>query len=248
MGDPTDKKAGGVSLLQLLPNMMTIGAICAGLSAIRSGVQGSFEIAVILVLVAGVLDGLDGRIARLLGSDSRLGAELDSLADFLNFGVAAPLILYLWGLQDIPRLGWVAVLAFSVCCVLRLARFNVGNKSEVIGPKGAFFEGVPAPAGALLAMLPLYVAFAFDGALMMPSWAVALYMIVVGWMMVSKLPTWSFKMTRIPRGKVRLFLVGVACAGAAFFTYAWLALIGLCLGYIVVVIWALLGHQNTKDP
>ena len=119
-----------LTLAQLLPNMLTVAAICAGVTAIRLGVQGDYVRAVQLLLIAGVLDGLDGRLARLLRSSSAMGAELDSLADFLNFGVAAPLVIYYWGLQDMRHVGWIAVLFFTVCCVMRLARFNVSAKED----------------------------------------------------------------------------------------------------------------------
>lgn len=238
MAEPLDKREKGVTLLQLLPNALTVTAICAGLSSIRFGVQGNYMFAVLLVMAACILDGLDGRIARLLGSNSEMGAELDSLADFLNFGVAPPLILYFWGLQGIPRTGWIFVLIFAVCCVLRLARFNVGNKSETTGQDSAFFQGVPAPAGALLVMLPMYVSFAFTDVGPLPVYGICIYMAFIGLLMTSRIPTWSFKTTRISRGNVRFFLVGVAFAGAAILTYAWVSLIALCLGYVAMVVWA----------
>ena len=225
------------TLIQLLPNLMTIAAICAGLSAIRFGVQGNYTLAVQLVMAAGVLDGLDGRIARLLGSDSKMGAELDSLADFLNFGVAPPLIVYFWDLQDIKSAAWLAVLGFAVCCVMRLARFNVGTKSEEASSDGAYFQGVPAPAGALLLMLPMYVSFAFTEAPLLPGFAMCAYMIFVGFLMISTIPTWSFKATRIRRGNVKFVLAGLVVAGAAALTFAWLTLVMLCLAYLAVVIW-----------
>ncbi|RJL19669.1 CDP-diacylglycerol--serine O-phosphatidyltransferase [Paracoccus siganidrum] len=226
------------SLLQLLPNVLTIVAVCAGLSAIRFGVQGDYTPAVLLIIAAGILDGIDGRIARLLGSASKMGAELDSLADFLNFGVAPPLILYFWALQDIRSLGWICVLVFAVCCVIRLARFNVSSKSETAPRDSAYFEGVPSPAGALLVMLPMYLSFAFADRPVLPDLVICLHMIVVGLLLISRVPTWSFKTTRISRENVKFFLVGVAFVGAALLTFAWVTLIALCLGYIGMVIWA----------
>ncbi|WP_133487078.1 CDP-diacylglycerol--serine O-phosphatidyltransferase [Aliiroseovarius marinus] len=239
---PIDKKENAFTLFQLLPNVLTILAICAGLSAIRFGVQGNYTLAVQLVMVACILDGIDGRIARLLGVDSKMGAELDSLADFLNFGVAPPLIIYFWGLQDIPSTAWIFVLIFSVCCVMRLARFNVGSKSEDVAQQSpqekAYFEGVPAPAGALLVMLPMYLSFAFADASLLPGSVICIYMVFIGLLLISRIPTWSFKTTKISRGNVKFFLVGVACAGAVVLTFAWISLIVLCLGYVVTVIWA----------
>ncbi|SDK56447.1 CDP-alcohol phosphatidyltransferase family protein [Paracoccus chinensis] len=224
------------SLFQLLPNALTILAICAGLTAIRLGVQGDYVLSVLLIIGAGIIDGIDGRLARLLGSSSKMGAELDSLADFLNFGVAAPLTLYFWALQDMRGLGWISVLVFAVCCVIRLARFNVTAKSDE--PRdSAYFQGVPSPAGALLVMLPMYLSFAIADRAVLPDTAICLYMIVVGLLLISRLPTWSFKTTKISRENVKFFLVGVAVVGAALFSFAWLTLIVLCLGYVAMVIW-----------
>lgn len=244
MVNRVEKKEREFSLVQLLPNMLTIGSICAGLSSIRFGVQGSYMLAVQLILVACVLDGVDGRIARILRCDSKMGAELDSLADFLNFGVAPPLILYFWALQDTPNTAWIAVLIYSVCCVLRLARFSVSNKSEKTSDDSAYFEGVPSPAGALLVMLPMYVTFAFTDSPRIPDLAICAYMVFVGLLLISSIPTWSFKTTKVSRGKVRFFLVGVVIAGAAVLTYAWETLIVLCLAYVGAVAWAWLPKRR----
>ncbi|TMV38184.1 phosphatidylcholine/phosphatidylserine synthase, partial [Thioclava sp. BHET1] len=156
-------------------NLMTVAAICAGLSAIRFAIHGHYELAVQLILVASVLDGLDGRLARMLKSESAIGAELDSLADFLNFGVAPGLLIYLWGFGEFQNQGWVAVVIYAVCCVMRLARFNVGNKSEISDTPKRFFTGVPAPAGAFLALLPLFAAFALHRPLIWPPEVIAVY-------------------------------------------------------------------------
>ncbi|MEI4233571.1 CDP-alcohol phosphatidyltransferase family protein [Roseovarius sp. D22-M7] len=221
--------------------MLTVAAICAGVTAIRLGVQGDYVRAVQLLLIAGVLDGLDGRLARLLRSSSAMGAELDSLADFLNFGVAAPLVIYYWGLQDMRHAGWIAVLFFSVCCVMRLARFNVSAKEETPkGGSGAYFTGLPAPAGALLAMLPMFVTFALPEMPHPPAWLVALYMAGVGLLLISPVPVWSFKQTRISRENVKFFLLGFACVAAALVLFTWAALILMGLIYVAVVIWAAL--------
>lgn len=238
MAEPSNKSEPGFSLIQLLPNVLTITAICAGMSAIRFGVQGNYMLAVQLIIAAGILDAMDGRIARLLGSCSKIGAELDSLADFLNFGVAPSVTLYFWALQDIRGLGWISVLIFAICCVMRLARFNVGNKSDGEDHDSAYFEGVPSPAGALLVMLPIYVSFTFADAPVLPGYIICIYMIIVGLLLISRIPTWSFKTTRISRGNVKFFLIGVAIIGAALLTFAWITLIALCLGYIGMVIWA----------
>lgn len=231
--------------------MLTIAAICAGLSAIRFGVQGNYLLAVKLILAACVLDGLDGRIARMMGSDSKMGAELDSLADFVNFGVAPPLVFYFWALQDMPNAGWIAVLVYAVCCVVRLARFNISSKSESDGDtpaSSAYFTGVPSPAGAVLVMLPMFVSFAFPEAAILPDLVLGFYVVLVGMAMISRIPTWSFKTTRVSRVNVKYFLVGFAFVGAAVLTYAWVTLVVLCVGYIGMVIWCALFAKAPEAP
>ena len=225
-------------LIHLLPNMLTIIAICAGLTAIRSAIFGDFDTAVRLILLACLLDGVDGRLARLMRSQSLVGAELDSLADFVNFGVAPSLLVYLWGFGDLPRGGWIAVLVFAICCVLRLARFNVSSRagSEVHDP--AFFVGVPSPAGAVLVMLPLFISFMFKDRPMMPPELIALYMILIGFLMVSRVPTYSFKNIAVPREKASYVLIGLVLLIAALLTYHWLTLAVLSAAYILGVIWA----------
>ncbi|MEI4473198.1 CDP-alcohol phosphatidyltransferase family protein [Frigidibacter sp. MR17.24] len=236
------------SLLQLLPNILTVGAICAGLSSIRFGVQGEYLLAVELIFFAAVIDGVDGSLARLLKSNSRMGAELDSLADFLNFGCAPGLLVYFWALQDMRSAGWLAVLALAVCCVLRLARFNVAMKAEddvLPGPAlpPGYFMGVPSPAGGLLAMLPMYISFAFTspgGAHepVLPGIVTCAWLAAVGLLMISRIPTWSLKAARIGRENVKFLLVGVAVAGAALLTYPWETLILLCAAYAAMVVLA----------
>lgn len=235
--------------IQLLPNMVTIVAICAGLSAIRFAVQGDFVIAVQLIVLACVLDGLDGLLARLLSSDSKIGAELDSLADFVNFGVAPPLILYFWALQDMSRAGWVAVLVFSVCCVVRLARFNVDSKAVVEHdpcPQNAYFTGVPSTAGGLLVLLPMFVSFAFVDTPKLPDLFICIYTVLVGLAMISRIPTLSLKAARISPENVKFFLVGFAIFGTAALTYAWITMVVLCLGYICTIFWCFLVRPTPK--
>lgn len=246
MADRPDRTRSEFALVQLLPNMMTIAAICAGLTAIKAGVAGSYGSAVLFILAAGVLDGLDGRVARLLHSDSKMGAELDSLADFLNFGVAPSLVLYFWALQDMSRGGWISVLVFAVCCVVRLARFNVAAKSEKSDARPGHFVGVPAPAGALLVLLPMYLSFASDGNVLMPDLMIAAYMVLVGLLMISRIPTWSFKSVRISRENVKFLLVGFAFIGAAILTYAWITLVIFCLVYAATIVWSLLTWKRAE--
>ncbi len=247
MSDAPEQPASHLTIVQLIPNMLTIAAICAGLSAIRFGVQGNYVLAVQLILAACVLDGLDGRIARLLNSDSKMGAELDSLADFLNFGVAPALVLYFWALQDFRGLAWITVLIYTICCVVRLARFNVAAKSDKEEEReaaGAYFTGIPSPAGALLAMLPMFISFAFAEAPLLPDYVICLHLILVGWAMIARFPVWSFKTAKVSRDNVKFFLVGFAILGSAVLIYAWITLVALCLAYLVIVVWSILSHRK----
>ena len=147
-----------VPFRMLVPNLITLGAICSGLTAIRLGFEGRFELAVVAVVFAAILDGLDGRVARFLKSSTSFGEQMDSLADFVNFGVAPAMVLYLWTLRDLRSFGWIVVLIFAVCGCLRLARFNVMlDAPDKPKWQNNFFTGVPAPAGALLVLLPVYI-------------------------------------------------------------------------------------------
>ncbi|MFP3385257.1 MULTISPECIES: CDP-alcohol phosphatidyltransferase family protein [Tritonibacter] len=250
MPEDTENTSTHLTIVQLIPNMLTIAAICAGLSAIRFGVEGNYVLAVQLILAACVLDGLDGRLARLLNSDSKMGAELDSLADFLNFGVAPVLVIYFWALQDLRGVAWITVLIFATCCVVRLARFNVAAKADSEEEReaaGAYFSGIPSPAGALLAMLPMFLSFAFADARLLPDLVICLHLILVGWAMIARFPVWSFKTARISRNNVKFFLVGFAVLGSAVLIYAWITLVVLCLAYLIVVIWSVLSHRMAED-
>lgn len=231
-------------IVQLLPNLLTLAAICAGLTAIRFGFQEQFTTAVLLILAACVLDGVDGKLARLLKCESQMGAELDSLADFVNFGVAAPILIYLFTLHDMPRAGWFVVLMFAVCSVIRLARFNVGKKSDIDAKNSKYFVGVPAPAGALLILLPMFFAFLFEDAPAIPTELVGLWMGIVGLLMISRIPTYSFKMMTISRVNVKYFMLGFAGLIAAFLNYLWLTLVVLGVLYFASVVWASWAHRN----
>lgn len=245
MPQSNGKSFTDLALVQLIPNMLTITAICAGLSAIRFAVQGGYEIAVQLIVAACILDGLDGKIARLLGGDSKIGAELDSLADFVNFGVAPPLVIYLWALQDMRSAAWLCVLVFAICCVLRLARFNVSNKADDAEQSPSdIFVGVPAPAGAILVLLPMSASFAFSNQPLLPEILICAHMVLIGIAMISRIPTWSPKRARISRENIKFFLLGFALICATLLTYAWITLVILSIGYIGVVIWSLFGKSS----
>ena len=248
MAEPLDsEKQSEIRLIYLLPNLITIAAICAGLTAIRFGYEGNFEMAVRLILAACVLDGLDGRVARLLNRSTDVGAELDSLADFVNFGVAPVLILHSWALQDFRSAGWIAVLFYAICCVLRLARFNVSGRLEVDDTPSEFFVGVPSPAGAIMVLLPMVVSFAVSDMPLTPPAIVAIYICLIGLLMISRIPTYSFKNIAISRTNAKFFLLGAAILAAALLTYLWATLTLLTLAYVGCLIWACRSFRKSKS-
>lgn len=220
-------------LIRLIPNLLTLAAISAGMTSLRFALNDDFPAAVALIIFAAALDGVDGRIARLLKSESELGAELDSLADFLNFGVVPGLTLYLWvSQQDVGGI-WIATLIYVICCVMRLARFNVGSRDPLKPTSSRFFTGVPAPAGALLVLLPLYVDMLLSDYGPLPGPLVSAHMILVGGLMISRLPTYSFKTVRVSAEKARFILVGCMIPVAALLTYPWLTLIAVDVLYLL---------------
>ena len=217
---------GQVPVRVLIPNIFTLVGLCAGLTAIRMGIEHRWDLAVAALVFAAFLDGLDGHVARLLKASSRFGAELDSLADFVNFGVAPAIIMFNWALDDLRSLGWIAVLVFAVCSALRLARFNVSlDRTDLPAWKSAFFVGVPAPAGAIILLLPIY---AQDLGLHLPTLTplVLFYTLGVALLMVSNVPTFSIKMIgqRIPREYVPPVFVLAALFIALLLTYPSLTL------------------------
>ena len=217
-------------LVHLVPNMLTILGLCAGMSSIRYAMDGRYELAVILIGAAVVLDGLDGRSARMLNLTSKLGAELDSLADFLSFGVAPAILAYMWTLHDVRGVGWAVAMLFATCCALRLARFNTELEApDRPGWTQYFFTGIPAPAAAGLALTPLIASFVIgDG--IARSWALnAVFLVFVAAMMVSRLPTFSIKKIRIAPDRVlpTLLLASVVIVGLVVETWLTLSLIGL---------------------
>src|SRR5882724_515735 len=227
----------GFSINRLIPNLLTLAALCSGLTAIRFGLQGQFPLAVIAIIVAAIFDALDGRVARRLGVASRFGAELDSLSDFLCFGVAPALVLYLASLKDGGALGWVATLMFPICSALRLARFNTALVADTPPPvwTGSYFTGVPAPAGALLALVPLMVSFEAEATWPRHAVVVGAVLIVVGGLMVSRLPTFSFKKGRIPRHLVLPTLLAVALVMGVLASSPWIGLSLLGLVYVSLI-------------
>jgi CDP-diacylglycerol--serine O-phosphatidyltransferase len=216
------------------PNLVTVLAICAGLSAIRLAFEHRFETAVTLLLVAAFLDGIDGRIARLLKATSKFGAQMDSLADIVNFGVAPALVLYAYLLDQAGSRGWIAALLFAIACGMRLARFNVLDEDpDKPAWQAEYFVGVPAPAGAVVVMLPIYLVF---NGVFEPSRIAALaasaFAILVAFLLVSRLPVYSGKNLRIPGDKLPYVILGVVFYMLLIFTYTWETLSLSALAYL----------------
>ena len=245
------RRLRGFSVNRLIPNVITLAALSSGLTAIRFGLQGQFRMAVIAVIVAAIFDALDGRVARRLGVTSRFGAELDSLSDFLCFGVAPALVLYMAALKDGGPLGWVVTLMFPICSALRLARFNTALMADTPPPAwtGQYFTGVPAPAGAFLALIPLVVSFEAEAAWPRHPIVVGLVLVLVGGLMVSRLPTFSFKKSRIPP---HLFLPALLVASltlGVIVSSPWigLSLLGLIYLGLIPYSWLTYRRQATRD-
>lgn len=236
----------GFSVNRLIPNVLTLAALCSGLTAIRFGMQGKFELAVIAIIVAAIFDALDGRVARRLGVTSQFGAELDSLSDFLCFGVAPALVLYLASLNGVGSFGWVVTLMFPICSALRLARFNTALLSDTPPPAwtGSYFTGVPAPAGALLALIPLTLSFEMEAVWPRHALVVGGVLIVVGGLMVSRLPTFSFKKGRVPRHLVLPALLGAALVMGVLASSPWIGLSLLGLVYVCLIPFSWMSYRR----
>jgi CDP-diacylglycerol--serine O-phosphatidyltransferase len=228
---------GQVPIRVLIPNIFTLLGLCAGLTAIRMAIEHRWDLTVAALVFAAFLDGIDGRIARLLKASSRFGAELDSLADFVNFGVAPAIIIFNWALDDLRSMGWIAVLVYAVCAALRLARFNVAlDRPDLPAWKSSYFVGVPAPAGAIILLLPIY---AQDLGLHLPSLTplVLIYTLAVALLMVSRVPTFSGKLLgqRIPREHVPPVFVLAALFIALLLTYPMLTLATGSVIYLALI-------------
>lgn len=234
-----------IPVRMLVPNVITLLAICAGLTAIRLSTEGKMEWAVAAIVFAAVLDGVDGRIARLIKGQSKFGAELDSLADFVNFGVAPGLILYFWQLHDLGNGGWIAAMVFAISGGLRLARFNATIDDPNKPPFAAnYFTGVPAPAGAVTALLPVYLAFLGVGK--PPATLTAAYTLLIAFLMVSRLPVFSGKTVRmrVPPEMVLPVFVAVILFVALLIGYPWYI---LSIGSVLYLASLPLGWKSYKD-
>ncbi len=240
-----------VPVRYLLPNLITLLALCSGVTAIRLGIEGRFELAVGAVIVSIVLDAVDGRLARFLKGTSRFGAELDSLADFVNFGVAPAILIYLWSLNDLKTKGWVVALILAMCCALRLARFNVAlDDADKPAWAGGFFSGAPAPAGAGLALAPMYLGFLgyIDNG---HAYAllVAPYTVLVAILMVSRVPTFSGK-TMGARVRRDLVLPILGCGALAFvclISFPWETLSLVALAYLAMIPFSIRSYHGHKS-
>jgi len=246
-----EPRRGGLTLRAMVPNAITAAALCAGLTGIRFAITGDFEKSVLAIVLAGMLDGIDGRIARLLKAQSRFGAELDSLADNVSFGVAPALILFLWSLEHLPRLGWFAALAYAIACALRLARFNAGiDLPDEPRKTAGFFTGVPAPAGAGLVLLPIYLWMVADDpalqALVRDPRLVSAWLLAMGLLMISNVATMSWSKLK-PRRSMRievLFVFGLVAAG--LIAEPWWTLIGICVVYLTLLPVGMVAYSRTR--
>ena len=221
----------------ILPNAITLIGVCIGLTSIKFALDGKFAIAVIAILFAGLMDALDGRIARLIKGTSKMGKELDSLGDVISFGVAPALIMYFWSLQYLEKLGWFVCLTYVVCVALRLARFNINSEDEPSW-KDNFFEGMPSPAGGIIVLMPLILSFSglekflfkIDYDLLVPA-----FFIVVSILLISTIPTYSFKKIVIPRNLTKFLLFGLVLFFGSLLVYTFKILAVSCLVYICLI-------------
>jgi CDP-diacylglycerol--serine O-phosphatidyltransferase len=245
--EPWRRRFRPIPVRTLVPNMITLLALCAGLTAIRFAVENRLEWALAAIVFAAALDGVDGRIARMIRGTSRFGAELDSLADFVNFGVAPALILYFWGLFELKSVGWIAAIVFAICAGLRLARFNVAVDDPNRPAWAAnFFTGVPAPAGAILVLLPIYANFL--GVPRLPFLAF-LYTLVIALLMVSRLPVFSGKKvgTRVPPEMVLPIFVVVVLFVALLISYPWEVLTIGTVCYLISLPFGLMSYRKYEQ-
>ena len=233
----------------LLPNILTLGGVCLGISSIKFSIDGNYNLAVTLILFAAILDALDGRIARLIKGTSEFGKELDSLTDFVSFGIAPVFVLYFWELSNYGKLGWAITLIYSVCCVLRLARFNLTKVDENQEWKKNFFEGIPSPAGGLLILMPLIydltdLNIGFNIKILTPYLTIAIAILLV-----SKIPTLALKKISIsPKTTVFLLLgIGIIIIALLFYTLKTLLVFGIIYLLSIPVSIIIYNNQNKKN-
>lgn len=243
-----DRDPRGITFRAMVPNAITALALCFGLTGVRFAIGAEWEKALAAIIVAGVLDGMDGRIARLLRAQSRFGAELDSLSDNIAFGTAPALILFLWSLKDAPKFGWTAALALAVCCALRLARFNARlDAAEQPHKSAGFNTGVPAPAGAGLAFVPIFLWLVTGHDPLFRDWPLVMpWTLFIALLMISSLPTYSWTSIRIRREWRLLALAGVGILGAALLTAPWYTLLFVAALYLLMIPVAFASYARVK--
>ena len=245
--DAAGRRIGGIGLRAFAPNAITVLALCFGLTGVRFAIGGQFELAIAAVIFAGVLDGMDGRIARLLRAQGKFGAELDSLSDVIAFGVAPAMILFLWSLTNAPKFGWTAALALAVCCALRLARFNSRMDADFQPHKSAGFNtGIPAPAGAGMAFVPVYLWFVTGNDLFREWYVVMPWALAVAMLMISAIPTYSWASIRLRRSWRLFALAGVGLLGAALVTVPWLTLLAVCAVYAATLPFGVASYAKVR--
>lgn len=241
------RQARGIPLRAILPNAVTALALCSGLSGIRFAMDEKWEIAVLMVLVAALLDGIDGKIARLVHGESRFGAELDSLSDAISFGVAPALILFMWTLNDVPRIGWLVALVYALFCALRLARFNAQiDHTDQPHKSAGFLTGVPAPAGAVIAMVPLYLWLSTDHAVFRSPLLVAPWLAFSALLMVSSFATWSGSALKL-RQRIRFEAIAVLVVlAAAVVSAPWQSLTVMALAYLATIPFSIRSYRRIR--
>lgn len=243
MRRPVRRRPAGLPLRTIAPNALTALALCSGLTGVRFAIAQDWHMAVVMILIASALDGVDGQVARLLRGTSRFGAELDSLSDAISFGVAPALILYLWSLTNAPRFGWICALLFAVFCAMRLARFNAQiDATEQPRKAAGYLTGIPAPAGAIGAMLPLYLWFVTEemglpelSGWLRQWWLVAPWMAFIALLMISSVATFSWASLRLRRNIRFEALAVIVAIGVALISAPWPTLIGVCIIYLGLI-------------
>lgn len=236
-----------VPLRAIAPNAVTALALCVGLTGIRYGIGQEWEKAVLAIVVAGILDGIDGRVARLLKAQTKFGAELDSLSDNIAFGTAPALILFLWSLKDAPKFGWTVSLALAVCCALRLARYNARIDTKVQPLKAAGYNtGVPAPVGAGLAFLPIYLRL-ITGNELFHDWRVVMpWTLFIAALMISNVPTFTWGSLRIRRAWRIPLIALIALIGAGLLNEPWITLLAISILYLAMLPFSIAGYARVR--
>ena len=230
----------------ILPNILTLAGVCLGISSIKFSLDLNFKMAVIFITLAAILDALDGRIARLIKGTSEFGKELDSLTDFVSFGIAPAFIIYFWELNKYGKLGWAITLIYSVCCVLRLARFNLTKFKPEDSWKQNYFEGVPSPIGALLILSPLVLELTNTNFILNKSYIVPIFTLVIAVLLISKVPTYSFKKIKIKPALTVFILLGIGISFVTLMFFTFETLLIFSLFYILSIPLACFTYYNNK--